>query len=274
MIIKTLVENTSIEETFHTEHGLSLYIEAAGHKILFDLGQVDLFLENAKKMDVAIEDIDIVVISHGHYDHGGGLGAFLNANSKAKVYLNKKAFDDHYSKRPAGEFKYIGLDKELIPNERLVFVGDYHIIDDGLELYSNIEKEKYNPSGNKDLMMTEGSSIINDDFTHEQNLIITEDGKTLLVAGCAHSGIVNIIEKLSIKEQKKINYVIGGFHLYNLAKDKFEDPALVRLIGEYLKNTGTKYYTCHCTGVEPYKILKEIMGDKIDYLSTGSQLII
>lgn len=274
MIIKTLVENTSLEDTFHNEHGLSLYIEAVGHKILFDLGQGDLFLENAKKMDVDIEDIDIVIISHGHFDHGGGLGAFLSANTKAKIYLNKKAFDDHYSKKEGGEFKNIGLDKELIPNEQIVLVEDYHLIVEGLELYSNIESKQLNPSGNKNLMMAEGSSIINDDFAHEQNLIISENDKTLLVAGCAHCGIVNIIEQVSIKEQKKIDYIIGGFHLYNRSTDKFEDPVLVSQIGDYLKNTDTKYYTCHCTGIEPYNILKDIMGEKIDYLSTGSQLII
>lgn len=72
MIIKVLVENTAISEEYGKIHGLCLYIETEKHKILFDLGPDKLFLENAEKMGVKIEEIDTVVISHGHYDHGAG----------------------------------------------------------------------------------------------------------------------------------------------------------------------------------------------------------
>lgn len=274
MIIKTLVENTSISEEFNNEHGLSLYIETKKHKILFDLGASALFAENAKKLGVDISEVDLVVISHGHYDHGGGLKAFLNINSKAKVYLNQKAFDKHYSNRPGGEKAYIGLDEGLMQSDRFIFVGDHLIIDDELELFSSVKGRKLNPSGNQDLLMKMGTLLVPDDFAHEQNLIIKEDGKTLLVAGCAHNGIVNIMDHIIDIKRSAPHYIIGGFHLYNRSADKYEDPALVRLIGEYLKNTGSKYYTCHCTGIEPYKNLKEIMGEKIQYLATGSQLII
>jgi len=80
MIIKTLVENTAVSKEYECEHGLSLYIETNKHKILFDLGKSDLFLKNAKRLNVDITEVDLVVISHGHYDHGGGLGAFLKTN--------------------------------------------------------------------------------------------------------------------------------------------------------------------------------------------------
>ncbi|MDD2234946.1 MAG: MBL fold metallo-hydrolase [Desulfitobacteriaceae bacterium] len=88
MLIKTLVENISISKDFGNEHGLSLYIETKKHKILFDVGASELFLQNAKKLDVNITDVDILVISHGHYDHGGGLKVFLQENSAATVYLH------------------------------------------------------------------------------------------------------------------------------------------------------------------------------------------
>ena len=83
MIIKVLVENTAISEEYGKIHGLCLYIETEKHKILFDLGPDKLFLENAEKMGVKIEEIDTVVISHGHYDHGGALGLFLRHNHRA-----------------------------------------------------------------------------------------------------------------------------------------------------------------------------------------------
>lgn len=274
MIIKTLVENTSISDEFNSEHGLSLYIETNKHKLLFDLGAGALFVENAKKLGVDLSEVDLVVISHGHYDHGGGLKTFLNVNSKAKIYLNQKAFEKHYSNTPGGEKAYIGLDEGLLPNDRFIFVGDYLHIDEELQLFSNIKGMKLTSMGNKNLLMKLGASLVQDDFAHEQNLIIKEDSKALLVSGCAHNGIVNIIDHLSTAKYGSLSHVIGGFHLYNRSANKCEDPSLVGKIGEYLKNTGLKYYTCHCTGIEPYKNLKEIMGEKIQYLAAGSKLII
>ena len=274
MLIKTLVENTAVSEEFKSEHGLSLYIETKKHKLLFDLGASKLFIENAKKLNVDLSAVDLVVISHGHYDHGGGLEAFLKLNSRAKIYVQKKAFDKHYSRKPDGETPYIGLDRRLLPNDRFIFTGDYLQIDEELELFSNIKGVKLISPGNQKLLMESGTSLVPDDFAHEQNLVITEAGKKLLMAGCAHKGIVNIIDHLQDMQNGSLSHVIGGFHLYNPSGNKFEDPGLVTKIGNYLKNTDLKYYTCHCTGIEPYNKLKEIMGEKIQYLAVGSTLII
>ncbi|WP_337986463.1 MBL fold metallo-hydrolase [Dehalobacter sp. DCM] len=272
MIIKALVENTSVSEEYKNEHGLCLYIETLNHKLLFDLGASSLFAENAKKLGVDISEVDLVVISHGHYDHGGGLKTFLNVNAKAKIYVNRQAFAKHYASRQGGEKVYIGLDEALMQSERLIFAGEHFIIDQELELFSNIKGRKLISSGNQDLLMESGGMLVQDDFSHEQNLIISEGGKTLLVAGCAHNGIVNIIDHMIEIKHSPPHYVIGGFHLYSRSADKHEDPALINLIGLYLKDTGSFCYTCHCTGIEPYQSLKEIMREKIKYLSTGSQL--
>lgn len=274
MIIKTLVENTSISEEFKSEHGLSLYIETKNHKILFDLGASELFLENAKKLKIDLSEVDLVIISHGHNDHGGGLKAFLKINSKAKIYLNQKAFNKHYVNKRNGEKAYIGLDASLIPNNRFVYVGDHLVIDNELELFSNIKGTRLNPSGNQDLLMEVGNVLVQDDFVHEQNLIVREDEKTLIVAGCAHKGIVNILDHFNAEKNVSLSHVIGGFHLYNRSANKYEDSAFVRQIGEYLKSTGLMFYTCHCTGIEPYENFKGILGEKIEYLASGSQLTI
>lgn len=274
MIIKTLVENTSTSEDFGSEHGLSLYIETKTHKLLFDTGASALFAENAEKMNVDLSDVDLAVISHGHYDHGGGLKAFLSVNNKAKVYLDEKAFEKHYANRPNNDKRYIGLDESLLPNDRFIFIGEHLVIDDELELFSRVTGETLSPSGNKDLFMAVGQSIVADDFSHEQNLIIKEDGKNVLVAGCAHKGIVNILEHFRLDKGYLPSHVIGGFHLYNRATDKDEDPAVVKEIGKYLQNTRAKFYTCHCTGINSYNSLKLILGERVEYLSTGSQVII
>lgn len=274
MIIKTLVENTKSSEGYDCEHGLSLHIETKNHKLLFDLGASGLFVENALKMGVDLSEVDLVVISHGHHDHGGGLGAFLDLNSKAKIYLSEKAFRKHYANRPGGEKAYVGLDRRLLNNERFTYVGEHLVIDDELELFSNIKGTRFNPSGNKELFMKIDTSLLQDDFAHEQSLIVKEAGKTLLVAGCAHKGIVNIIDYIGTSGGLLPSHVIGGFHLYNRSENSNEDPVIVSRIGEYLKSTGSKYYTCHCTGIESYNKLKEIMEDKIQYLATGSKITI
>ena len=87
-----LVENTSLNEHYRCEHGLSLFIETAGQRILFDTGQSDLFAENAEKLGVDLSQVDFAVISHGHYDHGGGIQKFLDINHSAPVYIHEDAF--------------------------------------------------------------------------------------------------------------------------------------------------------------------------------------
>jgi len=262
MILKVLSENTTSSEKLDSEHGLSLYIETETHKILFDTGASGLFAENAKKLGIDLTRVDLAVISHGHYDHGGGLKTFLGINNHANIYLHQKAFELHYANRPGGVKAYIGLDESLLPNERFVFCGDHFVIDNGLELFSGVVPIRLVPSGNADLFMKDGDAFAQDNFAHEQNLIISENGKTLLVAGCAHSGIINIID----------HYVIGGFHLYNHGTKQNEAPNIVDEIGYFLLETHSQYYTCHCTGIESYNRLKAVMGENIKYISTGEQL--
>ncbi len=274
MIIKTLVENTSISDDLGGEHGLSLYIETKRHKLLFDTGASPLFGENARKMQVDLAEVDLAAISHGHYDHGGGLGTFLNLNPKAKVYLHKRAFDKRYVHLTNGKNKYIGLDAGLLPNDRFIFVGDSLVIDEELELLQGVKAEKLNPSGNRVLMVEAGSELVPDDFVHEQNLFIQEDGNTLLIVGCGHKGIVNILEHFRLAKGYWPDLVIGGFHLSNPGSGIDEDPAVVAEIGDYLKQTQKKFYTGHCTGINSFNHLKSILGDQLEYLATGTQIVL
>ncbi|WP_027398331.1 MBL fold metallo-hydrolase [Anaerovorax odorimutans] len=269
MIIKTLVEDTSVSPEYRNEHGFSLYIETKKHKILFDLGASDLFLENAKKMNVDIKNVDLVIISHGHYDHGGGLNAFLQNNSKAKIYIHNKAFEGHFSNRNNG-ISYIGIDDSLKSNNRIIYTKDYLYIDDELELFSNVKGREFFSSCNKVLLTKSRDKYIEDTFEHEQNLIIKNNSKIILIAGCAHNGIVNIINHFNKICSSPADYIIGGFHLYNYSAKQSEDPKTVNQIAKILNETKANYYTGHCTGPEAFKQLKEIMEDKIQYLATGS----
>ena len=150
MRIVTLMEDTACAPEFACEHGLSFYIEANSQKLLFDMGQTDLFLRNAQALGVKLDEVDAAFVSHGHYDHGGGLAAFLKVNDHAPVYVHEKAFEPHFSRKPEG-IRPIGLDAALADSGRLILptgaydlgpqdgVLELRVITDrcSMEIYSN-----------------------------------------------------------------------------------------------------------------------------------------
>jgi 7,8-dihydropterin-6-yl-methyl-4-(beta-D-ribofuranosyl)aminobenzene 5'-phosphate synthase len=273
MKLTVLSENTSAYEALECEHGLSIYIEASGRRILFDTGASSVFLNNADKLGIDLSKVDLLVISHGHYDHGGGLRTFLKINSHAKIYLHRQAFEPHFSKRPDG-IANIGLDQTLLPNDRFVFCDDQVTICEGVEVFSRVKPKRLFPSCNATLLMKRGNDFVPDDFAHEQNLIIRQNGKSILIAGCAHKGIVNIVDACKDRIGRFPDNVVGGFHLSGSGGKQSETQDTVDAIGEYLKSTASQYFTCHCTGMENYQKLRRTLGEKISYLSGGDQISI
>ena len=258
MRITALVENTSIDESIKSEHGLSLYIETEDKKILFDTGQTDLFFENAKKLGIDLEGVDMLILSHGHYDHGGGMRHFFEINKKAKVYVNRASFGDYYN----GTEKYIGLDKELKNSERIVFVDDEMRIEESLSLYSCNEKERINNLGSFGLTEFKDGGFLPDEFLHEQYFLIEEKGKRVLISGCSHKGVMDITNWF------KPDVLVGGFHFSKLPLDE-----KLASYAKYLDSFDTTFYTCHCTGVAHYEFMKKYMND-LNYLSAGQSIII
>ena len=286
MRVVSLLENTTDDDSMEIEHGLSLYIEAEVKKILFDMGQSDLFAKNAAKLGVDLTKVDFAVLSHGHYDHGGGMETFFKINHQANVYISKYAFEPHFN----GKNRYIGLDLGILNNykDRLIFTEDENRIDDKISIFNcnnNTFVYKLNPYGlqrgipkievlpdfkHGDVVepYNAGLQLVPEDFHHEQYLMI-EGEKNVLFSGCSHKGILNIMSWCSP------DILIGGFHFKSLSlegDELSESQKVLDYAAEVLNRYNCKYYTCHCTGVPQYEYLKTLMGNKLDYLSTGKIL--
>ena len=134
MKIITLVENTCLCDDIIEEHGLCLYIETKKHRLLSDAGQTDALIHNADALGIDLSAVDTVILSHGHYDHSGGILPFCSLNDKAPIYMQKSAAMPHYN----GE-KYIGIDKDILKlsNVRLI-EGDMKLDDELFVTKSNL----------------------------------------------------------------------------------------------------------------------------------------
>lgn len=250
MKLITLIENTACREDLAFEHGLSLYIEVNGRKLLFDAGQSGAFADNAEKLGVDLARVDTAILSHGHYDHGGGLPRFLEINADAKIYVNRHAFEPHFN----ASKKDIGLPQQLGESSRLVFTEDLTDLGDGLTLHTL----NCPPSDTSGLTVEENGVLRPEDFRHEQYLLVEEGGKRILFSGCSHKGILNIVAHF------QPDILVGGFHFM-----KIQDEETLRSAGEALLQYPTIYYTGHCTGQAQYTFLKDILGDRLNALSTG-----
>ena len=258
MKLWTLVENTTCREDLTAEHGLSLYMEAGGHRILFDAGQSDAFARNGASLGIDLEKVDFAVLSHGHYDHGGGLSRFLEINNHAPVYMSPHAFDGHYN----ADGRDIGLDPALRPSGRIRFAGDGQRVAEGITLYRELGGQMPYPIEPFGLTVLENGVRKPEDFRHELYLLIQEAGKRIPISGCSHRGILNIMDRF------RPDVLIGGFHFMKLSPDSEAlEAAANRLMGY-----DTVYYTGHCTGQAQFCRMRQIMGSRLQYLSTGTVL--
>ncbi len=277
MTITVLMENTPGNENCTALHGLSFFIESKKHKILFDSGPSDETLNNALKLNIDLKSVDTAILSHGHYDHSGGMMAFAGLNPQAKIYMQKSAGGENYAfDGPDKGYRYIGIDKKILELDQVQLIkGDYNI-DQELSLFT-IEKRAFPvPATNKRIVRksAHGESYIQDDFSHEHCLYIKGNSpeSSGLISGCAHNGILNIMEEFIRKFGKDSlpKTVISGFHLMKKSGYQESDFQEQRDIAKKLMNYPCKFYTCHCTGEEPFQNMKEIMGDQLQYIRTGN----
>lgn len=300
MKIKILIEDSKGDKSDDSsplinEFGLSMYIESNDKKILLDTGTTGAFSQNAKTLGIDIKDMDACVISHAHFDHGGGLDRFFKQNLSAPVYMHELATKEYYAnlgaKMPKGlnqivlnitggseRFsRYIGLDQDVLSQnqDRISFVSKTIEIEPDIFLISPIQINHPKPEGNKFLLTKGSQGLEPDPFNHEIILAIREEDGIVLFSGCCHNGILNLIETADgCFKGEKIKAVVGGFHLRRHPfKTYFSGTRKdIEIIANALLKQGVDHiYTGHCTGQEAYDVLKEGLGDRLKPLYTGAQ---
>ena len=248
MEVRVLMENTAISPEYREEHGLSLYIEYRGRRILFDTGASAQFLENAERMDVDIAKVEYCVLSHGHYDHGGGLEAFLEANKTARLYLSPRAKGSFWGR----EDRYLGLDLSVLERhvDRLVWVEADMPLFPGAGLVTKIEHCGAEIPDQKLYERIDGRQE-NDRFEHELVMTLELPEGLALFTGCGHSGIYNMLQTVERRSGKKVEAVFGGLHWMHC-----DEVSILALAQELLSLTPRRIYTGHCTGEKGLAILQ------------------
>ncbi len=234
MKISILTENTAAPY-FLAEFGFSCFIETNGNNFLFDLGATDIYLKNAEKLGIDIDNCNNVILSHGHWDHGNGLKYIKGKN----LLCHPGAFRKRYHK---GDDNNIGLEmtkEEIETNFCLTSSAKPYYIDENIIFLGEIPRLNDFESKESDFILSDGS----EDFVSDDTaMAIVEDGRLIIISGCAHSGICNIIEYArNISGISDVKAVLGGFHLKN------ENRQLDETIKYFKKLNAKQLYPCHCT---------------------------
>ena len=263
MKITTLMDNLVYDRHLYAEHGLSFYIEKNERRILFDTGQSGNFIYNASLLGIDLSKVDDVVISHGHYDHTGGLYDFSKINKTAKIHVKNGAFEKKYRRNGRD---YIGC-----PYDKELFAGRLNIVEKTEHLGDEISIIPFVNIVNKDDLHYDGMKVskedgfIDDEFEDEQFLVVVNDGRITVISGCSHNGITNIIETVKEVFDKPVETVIGGFHL--VKNDEKQTGAVV----DYFKNSDEcTLGVSHCTGIEAYGRLVSALDNRVFYNHTGN----
>ena len=270
--ITTLIENDEPDvEGLINEFGLSFLIETKGRNILFDVGQTGDFVKNAEKLEKDLNLVDYVVLSHGHFDHANGVPTFMNKFScRPTMFVGDGFFYKKYKQLQDGTYidGSVNFTKEQIEEkgfELITLKDNLHYIEDDIVIFYNFERTNSIEELRDEFQIKKGDSYVLDEFKDEIALgIITSKG-LVVVVGCSHVGIVNILTTIEKRMQMPIYAVIGGTHLVDADKERIQYS-----IDEFERMKIHLFALSHCTGQLGEKMLKETMKERFTPNNTGT----
>jgi len=268
--ITTLIENLPGRDgKLQFEHGFSAYIEADGKRILFDTGQTGAFAENAGALGIDLPATDAVILSHGHYDHTGGVPKLLSIIRKeTPVYAGKEFFLPKYKRLDDGTWKYNGnpFEKELLPELHYV-EEDVTTLSENLYLFKNFTRENDFETVNPKFFVKTESGFEQDLFPDEIALGIKTGHGLVLIVGCSHVGIVNILEHVKKHLNLPVAAVLGGTHLVEAGEERLRETVAA------FKRHGVKTIAVsHCTGEAGMELLQKNFPEGFVLNNTGNVL--
>lgn len=259
--ITTLVENTVYGKGLQGEHGLSLFIETPGHKVLFDTGASDLFIRNARLMNIDLSEVDYLILSHGHRDHTGGIRHFMEINKTAPIVCKQETLARKFKNDRENGIQH----PETIDRSRFRFITEHTEIVPGIHLLPHIKiVDKCDTYFEQFYIGKEGERLPD---TFEDELFLTlKTGKSIsVISACSHRGITNIVRTAQdIFPDIPLQIVLGGFHIHEMPTEKFNI-----ISGFFGRKLPKRLGVCHCTGVEKYAMFRHQFNDRVYYNYTG-----
>ena len=267
--ITTLVENTASGMGLLAEHGLAFWIEYADKRILFDTGQSDILIQNAKVLGIDLSEADAIILSHGHYDHTGGLAAVLDIAVKAKIYLHPAAIEPKFSQKASGA-KSIGMPeiaRKAIGNRRVIRTETPTQIFPGVKVTGQVPRiNEFEDVGGA--FFLDKNCRKPDELLDDQTLFIESPKGLVVVLGCGHAGVVNILHYIAkLSGEKRIYAVIGGMHLLNISAKRVEYT-----IDAFRQYDVQRIGPAHCTGIKAVERFKSVFSKECFACSVGTRI--
>lgn len=248
--VTTLVENTVNLGGLQAEHGLAFLIRAGGRRFLFDTGQTDLLVRNARQMGLPLEGLSGIALSHGHYDHTGGLAAVTSP--RTRIFLHPAAAQPKFALEADGKTRSIGMRPESLAVVQRAETAWHSIawtakpieVMDGIWVTGEIPgKTAFEKTGGR--FYLDAACIRPDPLADDQALFFDTPEGVVVVLGCAHAGVVNTLEYISdLTHGRPIRSVIGGMHLLAAAPDRVE-----KTLEAFRRWNIQKIAPAHCTGM-------------------------
>ncbi|MFP4372581.1 MAG: MBL fold metallo-hydrolase [Halanaerobium sp.] len=256
--IKIIAENSVYKEKLLAEHGLSFWIKVGNKQFLFDTGQGLVLDNNLKELGIKIEELNGILLSHGHYDHANGLKKLLKVRSDLKLYGHSDIFLPKYSKKSSG-ITYRGMNITRADVENFIPVNKAKEVADGLWMTGEIAVDNREEIIRSDYKVKINDELKVDQFKDDQaSFIETKEGIVVLL-GCSHSGVINTLKHIKkLTAGQKIAAIIGGMHLIHADLERIDD------IIEYLKELDFDLLApLHCTGFKAAARINSVFEDKV-----------